>query len=366
MPRSRKDSIVEIAEQVASALAGFDYGVDAEDFVFYELHRLIEEDRASFDDFELRVLIDAGVRAHVESNIQVRSQLARILRTLNLTGDGRAFVMKIVRAVEDLNADLTSVSVLVRSYAGYLLSRLEVLEPDSEDDRIASAADLLFESTGDRDAAETALAVLCAKRSPIAARVLAHAVSEPLLDEDLEAKAFQCLKDSWPLPRLYMFYSLQGHPHEDIPLRWFELFVEVDELTTVELILEEVRAHSDHPDYHEDLSALLSVLHGCRDPELEDKVLGVINASSTSRVAFALLRTFLEDHSVHEVDASSPWARHVRDLALNTRYLAAAALFDRGEREKAAQALKKILDEAPDYPFAVMLKNPPLSRGGEN
>jgi hypothetical protein len=104
--------------------------------------------------------------------------------------------------------------------------------------------------------------------------VLAHAVSEPLLDEDLETRAFTALKSSWPLPRHYMLYNLQGHPHEGIPFRWFQLFVEVDELTTVELILEELRAHGESPDYREDLTALLDVLHGCRDPELEVRRMG--------------------------------------------------------------------------------------------
>jgi hypothetical protein len=49
MPKPQKtDSIMEGAEKAAAALAGFDYNVDAEDFVLYELHRLIEEGRASF------------------------------------------------------------------------------------------------------------------------------------------------------------------------------------------------------------------------------------------------------------------------------------------------------------------------------
>ena len=65
--RSRKpDSLIEGAEKVAALIAGFDYHVEAEDFVLYELNRLIEEERASFDDSEFRSLIDAGVRAHIE------------------------------------------------------------------------------------------------------------------------------------------------------------------------------------------------------------------------------------------------------------------------------------------------------------
>src|SRR6185503_8975535 len=201
-----------------------------------------------------------------------------------------------VRALEDINQDLCNVAVVVRSYTAYLLARLEAAQEGEGDERCAEAADLLFESAGDRESTETALAVLCGARSAVSARVLAHVVSEPLLDEDLEAKAFAALKASWPLPRNYMLYNLQGHPHEDIPFRWFQLFVEVDELTTVDLVLEELRAHGESADYREDLSALLDVLHGCRDPELEDKILGALNSPAATPATSALLQKFLEEH----------------------------------------------------------------------
>src|SRR5204863_8652525 len=137
--------------------------------------------------------------------------------------------------------------------------------------------------------------------------VLAHAVSEPLLDRDLEAKAFATLKSFWPLARHYMLYNLQGHPHEDIPFRWFQLFVEVDELTTVDLVLEELRAHGESAGYHEDLSALLDVLHGCHDPELEDKILGALNSPSASPATSALLRKFVEEHQPAGAAGPTPW-----------------------------------------------------------
>src|SRR4030095_6454064 len=240
MPQSRKSSgIVEGIEKTVAQLAGTDYNIHPEDFVLYEMHRLIEEDRASFDDTEFRNLIDEGIRAHIQENLHIRAHLAGRLRCAGLKGEAHVVATRVVHALEDLEADLCNVAVLVRNYTGYLLSRIETLDEDSSDDRITTAADLLFESTGDRSAAETALNVLCATRSPVCARVLAHAVSEPLLDEDLEARAFAALKASWPLPRHYMLYCLREHPHEDIPLRWFQLFVEVDELTTADLVLEE-------------------------------------------------------------------------------------------------------------------------------
>lgn len=356
MPRPQKtDAILEGAEKASAAIAGFDYHVDAEDFVLYELHRLIEEDRASFDDPEFRALIDSGVRAHIGEKPEVRAKLAGVLRSA-CTEQTRTVTLRIVHALEDINTDLCNVGAVVRNYTTYLLSRLEGVQQDEGDDRVGEAADLLFESAGDRDGAETALTVLCASPSPVRARVLAHAVAEPLLDEDLEAKAFAALKSFWPLPRAYMLYNLQGHPHEDIPFRWFQLFVEVDELTTVDLVMEELRAHAEHADYNEDLSALMDVLHGCRDPELEDKILGAINSPGTSPAASALLRKFLEEHQPAAGSGGNPWVVAEKQFDLNLRYVEAARLYDAGKVTEAREKLDRLLAEDPAYPFALMLK----------
>jgi hypothetical protein len=349
-------SMIEGVEQVSATLAGFDYKVEAEDFVLYELHRLIEEDRASFDDVEFRRLVDEGIRAHIEESLETRARLSGVLRSAPLTGDAETVALRVVHALEDVQSDLCNVAVLVHNYTAYLLSRLEQLDGDTTDERIITAADLLFESTGDRSAAETALNVLCASSSPVSARVLAHAISEPLLEEDLEAKAFDALKAAWPSPRHYLFYNLREHPHEDIPVRWFQLFVEVDELHTVELVLEEVRAHSENPDYQEDLSAVMGVLHGSRDPELEDKIMGAINAPSTSKAVVPLLGKFLEEHGPMKTPGRTPWTRQAELLDLNQQYLAAAAFFERGEQTQAMSALDEILVREPAYPFAVSLK----------
>jgi len=357
MPRPRKTSaMVEGVEKVAATLAGFEYKVGAEDFVLYELHRLIEEDRASFDDAEFRNLIDEGIRAHVEDNLDTRARLATALRTAPLTGDALTVATRVIHAVEDVQSDLCNVAVLVHNYSTYLLSRLEQLNEDTTDDKIVAAADLLFESTGDRSSAETALDVLCNSSSPVSVRVLAHAISEPLLDEDLETRAFASLKSSWPSPRHYLFYNLRDHPHEDIPIRWFQLFVDVDELTTVELVLEELRAHGDTPDYREDLAALMEVLKGSMDPQLEDKILGAINAPSTGEAVKSLLRKFLEEYQPKASDGSSKWSLSDRAFEVNQKYLAAAALFERGDYTQAAMALDEILAADPTYTFALSLK----------
>src|SRR5438552_1354786 len=150
MPKpEKKDPVLEAAERAAAALAGFDYSVDQEDFVLYELHRLIEEDRASFDDAEFRTLIDAGVRAHAGERPEIRAKLAGRLRSA-ITPKSRTVLLRVVHALEDLTIDLTNVGVIVRNYTAYMLSRLESVSSDADanaDDQISGAADLLFEST---------------------------------------------------------------------------------------------------------------------------------------------------------------------------------------------------------------------------
>ena len=165
---------------------------------------------------------------------------------------------RIVHALEDVEADLCNVAVLVRSYTAYLLSKLETLEGDHlRPNRRGSGSALRVHWRSQRSGDGSR----CPVRDGVSGKLArpAHAVSEPLLDENLEERAFTSLKAAWPLPRHYLLYNLRDHPHEDIPIRWFQLFAEVDEPSTVELTLEELRAHGDNPRYQEDLAALVEV-----------------------------------------------------------------------------------------------------------
>jgi len=63
-------------------LDNFDYRVQCDDFFVYELGRLVEEDRASFDDEEFRRLVDAGIHEHVERRLDIRAEIAARLRKL--------------------------------------------------------------------------------------------------------------------------------------------------------------------------------------------------------------------------------------------------------------------------------------------
>ena len=72
----------ESAGNLSLVLADFDYRIDCDDFLLYELGRLIEEDRASFDDEEFPRLIDEGVQEHIETRLEIRAEMALRLRQL--------------------------------------------------------------------------------------------------------------------------------------------------------------------------------------------------------------------------------------------------------------------------------------------
>jgi hypothetical protein len=321
----KNTSTAESIEKVAAVLGSFDYGIDPDDFIVYELGRLIEEDRASLDDEEFRRLIDEGIHEHVEQSMGVRLRLATLLRGAHNAMDqgANAVAQRVIQALEDPRSDLRNVAVLVRSYTGYLLGKLETLAESWQDEQrsrewilrwrsgqvsrdalitelhrigraaAGPAADLLFEAPEDQIAAETAIDILAGIRSPVSARVLAHVVSEPMLEEDLEAKAFDALRSQWQFARHYMLYNLRSHTHEDLPYRWFQLLIDDNDPSAVDLVLEELQVHGANPTYHEDLSALVELLSNSRDPELEDKVLSMMNAQETPASVVAMLEGLL-------------------------------------------------------------------------
>jgi len=385
-------SVGESVDILSEAIAGFDFLVDADDFILYELNRMIDEERASFEDEEFRILIDEGIREHVEENLQLRACLAGELRVAALGVDPatRSVAQRVIRALENTLYDLRNAGVVVRTYTAYLFERLQSLSGTGSGETEARAmieswktggipagkliadlqktgrpalgpiAELLTQSPEDRASAETALAVLSHIRSSISARVLAYAVSEPMLDEDLEARAYTALRSLWPMARGYMLHSLHSHAHEDLPFRWLQLLVEVDETTSSDLIYEEMRVHGKTPNYQEDLWALAGLLAHSRDPDIEEKVLGWINVPQTPEPVIPMLQEFLKDYRRPDPvplkpGNTDPWIQRVHLQEINTQYIAASRLYDAGHIEGAQLALDKILAEEPGYPFAVML-----------
>jgi hypothetical protein len=331
----------------------FDYRIECDDFFLYELGRLIDEDRVSLEDEEFRQLIEAGIHEHIERRLEIRAEIAGRLRKLT------PMPTRLVHAIEDIESPLRDAPLIVQSYTAYLFRRLEACSDEKPDDRVEAAADLLLESPEDRAAAEMSLTTLGSTRSAAGARVLAYVISEPMLEEDLETKAYSCARAMWPLARPYILYSLKPHTHEDIPFRWFQLFVDCDEPSTIDRILEEVLVHAQNSNYREDLLALLELLAQSRDPAAEEKILQVVNSDETSHEAREILEGFLRDCKLpkqQHADIPEPWKSLARLYVANEKYLAAAKLFDSGRKVEAARKLEEVLREEPQYPLGLMLK----------
>ena len=331
-------------------LEDFDYRIPCDDFLLYELARLIEEDRASLDNEEFRQVIAAGIHEHIERRLDIRADMAFRFRKAGRSLD------KVLGVIEDIESRLGDIPQILQSYTAYLFQRLEQCSEEPPDERITAAADLLFDTPGDRSVAEASIEFLGSVRSAVSARILAHVISEPMLDEDLELKAYDYLRSMWPLPRHYILYSLKPHSHEDIPFRWFQLLTECDEPSAVDRILEELVVHGGDPTCREDLLALTSLLGQTNDPEVEEKVLQVLNSRAPA-AAVEMLAAFLKTKTIRgRTKAEGPWDTLDRAYSANRRYLMATKLLDAGKKSEAKKAIEELLRDDPQYPFALMLK----------
>jgi hypothetical protein len=315
MPRKKNAGHTTGDEQsLARFLDGTDYRVSSDDLVLYQLSSFVEDDQASFENDDFRKLIDAGIRQHVEERADVRAELAARLRRARpaMSESAQAAATRVVEALEDIEKPLKNAASVVRSYTAYLFNRLqEIAGEDTEAATTAGeaieryrrgqvdtselvaqltaigipavgpTADLLFGTVedGSPDAAsmEAAVTALSHIRSSSSSRVLAHAIAEPMLSEDLEQKAADAVRSFWPLPRPYILSELQSHTHEDLPFRWFQIFIEASEIYAVDLILEEFIVHGNQETFVADLTALSELLRQSRDPETEAMILNVLN-----------------------------------------------------------------------------------------
>jgi hypothetical protein len=345
--------------KLEQVLDGFDYGIECDDFLLYELGRLIEDDRASLDDEEFREIIDEGIHEHIDTRLSIRAEVARRLRTAmpEITTVEKPAAQRVLRAIEDIEFPLRDVGTVLKSYTTYLFRKLEECT-NLAVSRESEIADALFESMDDRSAVEAALHTLGSIRSSVSARILAHLVSEPMLEEDLEMRAYELVRGTWPLARHYILYSLKSHTHEDIPFRWFQLLIEQNDPEGVERIMEELRAHGEDPNFREDLLALVELLSKSSDPQTEDKVMQVLNDPQTPAASIQILEQFLKGSSRPRLSSEqqSVWKDEARRHAANRKYQAAAKLLELGRSSDAAEKLDEILKDSPDYPFAVMLK----------
>ena len=85
----------------------------------------------------------------------------------------------------------------------------------------------------------------------------------------------------------------------------------------------------------------------------------MFNSDETPRAAREILEGFLRRSKIQthkDNEKLEPWANLERIYAANKKYLAAARLFDSGQKAEANRKLDELLREEPDYPFALMLK----------
>src|SRR5215831_5697293 len=101
-------------------LDNMDYRVGCDDFFLYELGRLIDEDRASLEDDEFRRLIEAGIHEHIERRLDIRAEIALQLRR------SETKPKRIVQILEDIEAPVINVPIIVQDYIAYLFGRLEM------------------------------------------------------------------------------------------------------------------------------------------------------------------------------------------------------------------------------------------------
>src|ERR1051326_4760325 len=100
-------------------LDNLDYRAGCDGFFLYELGRLIDEERASLEDEEFRRLIEAGIHEHIERRLEIRAEIAARLRRAG------AMHRSLVQLIEDIEAPLRDLPIIVQSYVAYLLQKLE-------------------------------------------------------------------------------------------------------------------------------------------------------------------------------------------------------------------------------------------------
>ena len=325
--------MADSADLLSDVIADIEFPIPADDFTVYELARLTADyERPLFKDEEFRLLVEQGIRLHVDSNVDLRARLVERLRhrAPEMDAAARKITPDVISGLEDIEFPVQRIGAVVSSYTNQLFQKLEGMPDSSEAEEearrlleewrggrlerqtlieelreigpaaVAPAADMLFESPDDRAAADTALELLSTLESNVSARILAYVVSEPILEEELEERAQQMLGEIWPTPLPYILYNLKRHSHEDLPYRWFELLVATRYTRAADRILEEVAVHSGLENFREDLLSILSLLDASKDPGVVGKILRLITDARTTEQTVRILEDWLEGSSMAE------------------------------------------------------------------
>ena len=81
---------------------------------------------ASFEDEEFRRIIDLGIHAHIEESPEIRAAVASRLRKA-----ADPFASRMIHAIEDVESPLRNLSLIVRTYTGYVFRRLQEIVKDN-------------------------------------------------------------------------------------------------------------------------------------------------------------------------------------------------------------------------------------------
>lgn len=315
--REFERALAESADLPGPGLSTVQSLAPADPYLVFELGRLLEEGKATLGHQEFRFLIRQGVRLEYDRDVSVRASFVEALRR---TKEGSSEILtQVIGAIEDIDFPLDRIGVIVRHYSERLFGGLAKTGPEAAAEEITRIVDQLFESPEDPGAARSAITRLeeISRRSPgshecgIGQRALAYAVSEPLLEEDLEEHACSVLRAAWPASRNFVLYNLRKHLHEDIPIRWLELLFAAGELRAVERVLEEVLSHAADPEYREDLLVSLDLIRRSKDPGRSGKLLRLLSGPHTPTASRALLRDWAD---------SSPEADFLQAARRETTY----------------------------------------------
>jgi len=297
MTRDFDRAMAESADLLGDVLSEVEAPPFQDDFLVCQLGRLLEDGEPSFEDSDFRFLIQQGIRLEYDSDIGLRARFMERLRreAPEFRGRARRITPDVIGALEDVDFPLHRIGAVVRHYTRRLFARLEGTEGAEAVDDLGETIDQVFEFAGDPEIAGAAIGRLARLASPVAARALAYAVAEPVLDETLEEQASEALRAGWPAGRAYILYNLRLHAHEDIPFRWLELLVAANELRAVDRILEEVLKHARDPAFRTDLLASLDLLGRSADPGREGKVLRILTGPHAPADARRLLADWVQD-----------------------------------------------------------------------
>ena len=115
--------MVDSADLLSDVIADIEFPITADDFTVYELARLTADyERPLFKDEEFRLLLEQGIRLHVDSSVEVRARLVERLRLAasEMDAAARKITPDVISGLEDIEFPLYRIGAVVSSYTNQL------------------------------------------------------------------------------------------------------------------------------------------------------------------------------------------------------------------------------------------------------